>query len=337
VSRQPAGVLGLDVGGANLKVAHSSGVARSVAFALWRQPAALPHALGELLKAMPAARLVAVTMTGELCDCFATRREGVRGILDAVEQACGKARLCVWQHDGRFVSLGQARRRPLPVAAANWLALATAAARLVGEEPALLIDIGSTTTDIVPLHEGRPVPRARLDWERLRTRELVYTGVRRTPLCALLGPAVAAELFATTLDAYLLLGDLDEDAHDTDTADGRPATRTAARARLARMLCADAESLPEADCRALAETACHQQVRVLRRAVDAVAATLPRPPLAVVLAGSGEFLARLVLAAEPEMRPRQIRLSQHWSPSASQAACAHAVSLLAADHYGISP
>src|SRR5438046_1175169 len=70
-------VLGLDIGGANLKAVHADGSARTVRFPLWKQPADLPAALSALLASMPHSTRLAVTMTGELCDCFATKREGV--------------------------------------------------------------------------------------------------------------------------------------------------------------------------------------------------------------------------------------------------------------------
>src|SRR5258708_819144 len=139
-----------------------------------------------------------------------------------------------------------ARKSPLQVAAANWLALATYAGRFVPEGPALLLDIGTTTTDIIPLFNGKPIPRGRTAPERLASCELVYTGVRRTPRCALMGSCGAAEFFAPTLDVHLILDFIAEDPADCNTADGRPATKTAAHARLARMMCADLEtSTPE--------------------------------------------------------------------------------------------
>src|SRR6202030_2937868 len=113
----------------------------------------------------------------------------------------------------------------------------------------LLIDVGSTTTDVIPLSGGRAVPRGVTDAARLQTSELVYTGARRTPVCALVHEGVAAELFATTLDVYLTLGAFAEDS-STDTADGRPATRPRAHARLARMRGGDAEPCPAALTRA---------------------------------------------------------------------------------------
>jgi probable H4MPT-linked C1 transfer pathway protein len=237
----------LDVGGANLKVAHSSGRACTQPFELWKNPGGLAEALTGLLERMPSADALAVTMTGELCDCYATKRQGVRAILDAVQLAAGSTPVHVWTTDGTFVNPVRARQEPLAAAAANWLALATFAGRYAARGSALLVDVGSTTTDIVPLRDGRPMPRGRTDPDRLRHRELLYTGVRRTPVAALLGASVAAELFATTLDVYLVLGEVPEDAADRGTADGRAATRRAARARLARMLCADVETCSHAD------------------------------------------------------------------------------------------
>src|SRR6516225_2420850 len=163
-------VLGLDIGGANLKAAHTGGSARSVPFALWKRP----H---DLAAALPPCDRAAVTMTGELCDCFATSRDGVRHILDAIAAALPGVPVSVWRTDGRFVNLADARADPRPAAAANWLALATYAGRFAPPGPALLVDVGSTTSDLVPLHDGRPVPSARTDPERLSTGELVYTGV----------------------------------------------------------------------------------------------------------------------------------------------------------------
>ena len=77
-------ILGLDVGGANLKAAHTGGEAVTTPFALWKQPDQLAAALADLVAGLPGFDALAVTMTGELCDCWETKREGVLAILDAV-------------------------------------------------------------------------------------------------------------------------------------------------------------------------------------------------------------------------------------------------------------
>jgi probable H4MPT-linked C1 transfer pathway protein len=334
----PPAVLGLDIGGANLKAAHHSGAARMHPFELWKNPARLADALRALLKELPAFDLLSVTMTGELCDCFETKRQGVLAILDGVAAVAGSAPVRVWRNDGRLVDLAAARAKPLPVAAANWLAVATFVGRYAPRGPALLIDIGSTTTDIVPLVDGRPVSRGRTDPERLKCEELVYTGVRRTPICALLGD-VAAEVFATTLDVYLLLGWLPEDSSDHRTADGRPVKRSAAHARMARMLCADAETCSAEETRKLAERVLLKQVYLISSAWNVVGKHLPAPPQQLIVAGSGAFLVPVVLRGQgtfdhapivSEKTP-VLSLAQKLGPAISEAACAYAVAVLAAE------
>jgi probable H4MPT-linked C1 transfer pathway protein len=271
-------------------------------------------------------------MTGELCDCYESKRQGVEAILDAVESAAPGATVQVWRNDGRFVNMATARQTPLQVAAANWLALATFAGRYASNGQALLLDIGSTTTDIVPLRHGKPIPRGRTDPERLRCRELLYTGVRRTPLCAILGPEAAAELFATTLDVYLVLDSIPEDASDCQTADARPATKAAARARLARMLCADLETSTEQDRHGLAIRSMQKQVFQIAASIDSVVQHLPELPRHLIVSGCGEFLVRPILEVQQAVASlRVVPLRALLGPEISQAACAHALAVLAAE------
>src|SRR5262249_29461399 len=82
------------------------------------------------------------------------------------------------------------------------------------------------------------------------------------------------EFFATTLDVYLILGEVAERPDDRGTADGRPATREWARDRLARMLCADRETSTEEQTRAVAERAAAAQRTLI---LDAVRRGGPAP------------------------------------------------------------
>jgi probable H4MPT-linked C1 transfer pathway protein len=178
------------------------------------------------------------------------------------------------------------------------------------------------------------------DPERLAAGELVYTGVRRTPVSALvgqstvaeLGHAVAAELFATVHDVHLVLGWASEEAHDCDTADGRPATKAHAHARLARMSCADVERFSLGRARRLArEIFCFQRT-IVEAALKKVAARLPQPPRTIVLAGIGDRLAGAALRCLPRGF-RVIALRKKLSPSVSAAACAYALAVLAKESW----
>jgi probable H4MPT-linked C1 transfer pathway protein len=329
-------VLGLDVGGANLKAAHTdrdgrTGSARSTSFPLWRRPGDLARALADLVGGLTPFDLLALTMTGELCDCYESKRQGVCAILDAVLPLTG-APVRVWSNQGSFLSPLQAKADPLRVASANWLALAAFAGRYAPKGPALLLDVGSTTTDVVGLLDGVPVPVGRTDPERLESGELVYRGVRRTPACAVLGPEGAAELFATTLDAYLLLGAVPEDPADLDTADGRPATRAFAHARLARMLCADLKTSTEGQRLDLARLLHGRLVGSVASALERAARRLPGRPETIILAGTGEFLARAALSSVGWPGPvTLISLGERLGPAVSAAACAHAVAVLCSE------
>jgi hypothetical protein len=319
-------VLGLDVGGANLKAARNDGTARSRAFALWQQPARLAPELQLLVQGWSWDR-VALTMTGELCDCFATRRDGVRAILEAVNRIQPARPIRVWTVDGRFDAVEAIEREPLRAAAANWLAAATWVARWIGDGSAVFVDVGSTTTDVIPLDGGIAVPRGRTDEERLDARELVYTGVRRTPVHAVLGFEVMAELFATTLDVGLVRGTIAEDDGNMATADGRPADRAHAHARLARMLGGDGETVAPGRTRALADRVWQRQVAAIAAAIVTAAGRLSSAPGTFVVAGEGEALARAAIRAAGHLT-EPVSLADRLGPERSAAVCATAVAEL---------
>ena len=337
--------LALDIGGANLKAAHSAGPVVSRPFELWKRPADLSDALSDLAASLPAATGWAVTMTAELCDCFATKAAGVRAILAATQAAAGDRPVRVWGTDGRFHEVESIRARPRLAAASNWLALATVVARSGFGASGLLIDVGSTTTDLIPWRDGEVmIPlAARTDLGRLQSGALIYAGVRRTPVCTC-GPtlpyrgvetALMAELFATTADVYLTLGHLPADTLDRSTADGGPLTPDAARARLARMVGLDRDDFTPLDAHDLASAAAATLCDRLAAAADRVVATaLGGSPSAVVVAGSGEFLSRRladrVLAAGGSIHS----LTAAWGAEASSAACAAALIRLLATATG---
>jgi (4-(4-[2-(gamma-L-glutamylamino)ethyl]phenoxymethyl)furan-2-yl)methanamine synthase len=326
----------VDIGGANLKAARLNGdevQAITTPFALWRQPDQLALRLAQLLQPWRPFDELAVTMTGELCDCYATRREGVRRIVDAAGEAADPAEVKVYLTNGSMASPTNAKDRPLLAAASNWHALASYVAKTFPHGTTLLLDVGSTTTDIIPLGQGGVLARGRTDSERLATGELVYVGGRRTPLMAL-GPTVCfqgrphrvmAERFATTLDVSVLLGRTAPDESDGDTADGRPLTHHHCAARVLRMIGGDTDNFSLAEAVALA-TAFDDILRqrlgcALREVVQAAG-----PPQRVVISGSGAALAEAVVAdrfAGGDVA--RVDLRESIGHAASAAACAMAL------------
>jgi probable H4MPT-linked C1 transfer pathway protein len=327
---------GWDVGGVNTKVARV--VAGRVAtvrvrpYELQRDPAALAPLLCELAREAGGGRedAHAVTLTAELSQYFRTKREGVAFVLDAFEAAFPGAPIRAYTTAGTFVDLATARRSPLTVAAANWHAAATLVARTVSN--GILIDIGTTTTDIIPIVRGAVVASGLTDPARLRSGELLYLGAVRTPVEAIThdvqvagsATGVSAEGFALSGDVHVWRGTLAPADYTEPTPDGRPATREFAAERLARVVCADREMLDESAIDGIANDIAAAQVRRTAHAIALVRARHPSLDVAVVT-GVGDFIAAEA-ATRAGMAVR--RLGDMIGAAAARCAPAAAVALL---------
>jgi hypothetical protein len=273
-------------------------------------------------------------MTAELSQFFRTKREGVSFVLDALADAFGEERVHVYAVDGRFLDVHDARAEPLAVAASNW---AATAAHVAQRHPdAILIDIGTTTTDIIPIVSGRVAAAGRNDPERLFFGELVYTGALRTPVEAMTQAVrlfdesigVSAEGFAIAGDVHLWRGALDPGDYTVPTPDGRPASREFAGERLARVICADREMIfRDSAIDAIADSVAESQLAMVEGAVRRVHAIHPTLECAVVT-GLGDFIAA---AAAERCGLRVVHYMQDVGGEAARAAPATAVALLYAE------
>jgi (4-(4-[2-(gamma-L-glutamylamino)ethyl]phenoxymethyl)furan-2-yl)methanamine synthase len=314
-------VIGWDIGGAHVKacVLQRGEVIDVAQWAcpLWQgidQLAAVLRAAHERWPGIDTARH-AVTMTGEMADLFEDREDGVRRIAGVLQRSltAGAARAAAGGIAGSIHfyagdagwcdGADAAAARWQAVASANWLATAGHAALRFGD--GVLIDIGSTTTDLIAFGQGRVLTTSRTDAQRLASGELVYHGVVRTPLCAF-APRIAwrgvthnvmNELFATAADVYRLTGELDA-AHDVHpSADSAAKDLPATRRRLARMIGLDARDGGPAEWLAFAAAWRAAQVAELGGQLRRVMALHHvGPATTVVTAGCGDFLVRDVLA-----------------------------------------
>ena len=245
--------IGWDIGGAHLKaVLLQEGKVLKVLqlpCELWRGldrlEASIIKAL-ELLETQENKVRHAVTMTGELVDLFENRQQGVIQISHTVSTLLGKQTLFYASRSG-FVPIESVAAHAAAIASANWFGSASLLAKYVPN--ALFVDIGSTTTDIVSIVNGRVNTEGDSDARRMKNDTLVYTGVVRTPVMALAQKLlfegaevnVAAEYFATMSDVYRLTGDLMAMYDVAETADGKGKTILESARRLARMVGHDAE------------------------------------------------------------------------------------------------
>ncbi len=244
-------VVGLDVGGANLKVVALSDTGveyRTVHFPLWieencRELGGKLRSIGkEVAGCEPDA--VCTVMTAEICDTFRSRKEGVSFIEKSVKSAFPDTEHIFVNCNG---SLKSEAKPELEFAAANWVASAKLLTELGNFRDFLFVDMGTTTTDIIPVKCR--ILAAKTDYERLRRGELLYTGMLRTPVFHVLkysrtlkAPLVP-ELYACVGDALLLTGDIGEEDYICRTPDGRGAGRKECMQRIARQFCCDVSEL----------------------------------------------------------------------------------------------
>jgi probable H4MPT-linked C1 transfer pathway protein len=295
-------VIGWDLGGAHLKAARiaASGSVEAVvqvACPLWQGLPQLHGAISEALPALGDAALHAITMTGEMVDLFADRRQGVNRLLATMGERLPSRTLRVYAGPSGFLDADRTGESERQIASANWFASGMLVAAQEGT--ALLVDVGSTTVDLVPVAGGRVLARGRDDADRLVTGELLYTGVVRTPLMALAPEApfagewlpLMAEYFATTADVYRLTGELPEGADLHPAADGGEKTESASARRLARMVGRDLDSAPGPAWKRLAAWLARAQIRRLEDACDRILSRGELPEGApIVGAGVGRFL-----------------------------------------------
>ncbi len=357
--------VGLDIGGANLKAAHTSGWSNSVSFAMWREWRTLAVSIAKLLEECPAFVGVAVTMTGELADCFATRAEGVAIILEQLTSILPAQMVRIYCVDGTWKSVSQSARDPWSVAASNWHGLARFALRLVGTKSCLLIDTGSTTTDLIPIRDGQIQLEVKTDSQRLQAGALVYTGIERSNVAAILPEVtlfgascpVMNEQFATMRDVYLWLGEMQDEPECCETADNKPATRERARYRLARIVGEDGSTLADSDIDQLAQQIARAQTQLVAKAFLKMTAAstkilstrakkktetnnLPANHghtfECVAISGHGDFLIESSLAA-CGWDGERIRLQDTLGNELSRCAPAYAIAVLASEESSECP
>ncbi|KUG20598.1 MAG: H4MPT-linked C1 transfer pathway protein [Methanomicrobiaceae archaeon] len=255
-------MIGIDVGGANLKVVDDAGVHMHYC-PLWQGAP-----LADMLEAYEDG--AAVVMSGELADCFSSKAAGIAWIVETVK--CALPGAAFYGTDAAF------HTQPVPeLAAANWLASADC---LRAEYPdAVLLDVGSTTADIIPLNRFEHL-KGLTDTKRLQKGFLVYTGMLRTNIAAVLKSVeidgietlTSTEYFAISADAHLVLGTISPAEYICSTPDGGEITHRGSLQRLARLVCADLEEIGEDAALGIARQFRDAQRDQLVRAVERVVA-----------------------------------------------------------------
>ena len=297
-------LIGWDIGGAHLKAVHlnAQGIVinvKQLACPLWLGLDQLESSIIVMLHSFavsPMNMQHAVTMTGELVDLFESREDGVMQIAQKVHEVLGQHVHFYHindqsKHHG-FIKIDQLANHTKYTASANWHASAELLALCIPN--AILVDVGSTTTDIIPIENGHVMQVGITDHERMQQDTLVYTGVVRTPIMAIAQKIdldknetnVAAEFFATSADIYRLTEELPIGVDMADTADGKPKTVIDSAKRMARMVGCDLEDKPLNIWKDLALSFRDKQLNQITMAIKKHL----KKDMTIIGAGAGRFL-----------------------------------------------
>jgi (4-(4-[2-(gamma-L-glutamylamino)ethyl]phenoxymethyl)furan-2-yl)methanamine synthase len=340
-------VLGLDIGGANTKAAlintqNGKLLDAKVAveyFPVWKEQK-LVNVFLILSKKLKVGQLdgLGVTMTAELSDAYATKREGVNKILASVKQVFPNNPIFVLDTNAQMIPIQAAEETPFSVAAANWVATGWLVAQKIHD--CVIVDVGSTSTSIIPVLKGKVAAKGKTDLDKLLCGELVYSGSLRTNVAAIVShvpvqggvASVSSEIFALSADVHLILGNITEKQYICETADGREKTMPQSLSRLARVVCADAEMLTQQEIASLAKYIYNQQIQqvadALSKVLREVEAQASRK-IPVVVTGLGkDFIARA--AAEKNGVEMIIDLAMIIQDDAAYATPAFGVALMTA-------
>ena len=248
-------IIGIDVGGANLKIWR--GKSESYYFPFWKRRDDFPEFLRSL---KIEGEKIGVVITAELSDAFKSKEEGVRFIERSIaENVSG---------DVYFLNLnGELKRsvdNPLDFSAANWVASVKYLSKIY--ENFVFVDLGSTTCDVIPF-KGK-ILAAKTDYERLKRGELLYFGMLRTPLCYLLSfKEISSELFSISADAMRVLGVISEEDYSCETPDGRGRSVKECMQRISRQFCADLDEMGEEEVRKISREVYEVMVAKIEKAI----------------------------------------------------------------------
>ena len=298
--------IGWDIGGAHLKVASidqfgAVNFANQLATPLWKGFASLEDAISKIQgQILDESVTNTITMTAELADIFKDRSSGVKELTRFLSDHFEEDRYHLYAGKDGLIKSNQAEFHIADIASANWHATSSFIAQHVDE--GVLIDIGSTTTDIIPFSSGQLINTAYTDYERLRNNELVYTGIIRTPVIAVVNKIfcdgqlqnIAAENFSTMADIYRLTGKLNGQDDMMIAADSAVKTQRDSARRLLRMVGLDLYN--ENNLNSVIDMAEQVAVSQFEKINESLSKVLSRPEVkqtkCLVGAGAGRFLIR---------------------------------------------
>ena len=232
--------LGIDIGGAHIKIVGLDKqkkiiLVKYIKFYFWKNKAKLFKFFDFINSISTPHTKIGITLTAELCDIFETRIDGFKKIYNECKRL--KNKFFFYTSSKEVFTVKSNTKKIISM---NWHATGKFISKNLSN--AVIVDFGSTTTDIICIKNKIIKNLSFDDFSRLKNNELIYTGLTRTPIFGIMNELslnginypVIPEFFSSMSDVYRINKSLDKILDIDDTADNTEKNLNQSFIRVAR-------------------------------------------------------------------------------------------------------
>ena len=286
-------IIGWDIGGAHIKVAEidfkkKKTKTEQIYSPIWKNINNLKKSIKLIKKKFKKSDYHAITMTAELSDIFLNRMHGSKYIVKLSSKILEEKKIFFYSKKN-FIKKKVALKNASSLNSLNWHATANFISNFFPN--CILVDIGSTTTDIIPIKNKKIIAKGNNDNQRLKANELIYLGVLRSPIHAVEKKKnLIYENFANLSDVYRVLNKIPKKLDLLPTQDNKSKNKHDSARRIARIFGKDYKKTDFLKWKKIASQIEKKQKKILKKSVNKIEKRNFKKKIPIIGAGVGEFL-----------------------------------------------
>ena len=288
-------IIGWDIGGAHIKAAKidfkkKKTETKQIYSPIWKNTNNLKKSIKLIKKKLGKCNYHAITMSAELSDIFLERSDGVKYIINLSSKILGDKKIFFYSKKS-FIRKEIALKNTSVLNSMNWHATANCISSFFPN--CILVDIGSTTTDIIPIKNQKIISKGSNDHQRLGSNELIYLGVLRSPIHAVERKKnLIYENFANLSDVYRVLNKIPTKFNLLPTQDNKSKNKHDSARRIARIFGKDYKKVHFLKWKKIAFKIEKKQKEILKKNIIKIKNRNFSKEIPIVGAGAGEFLLK---------------------------------------------
>ena len=290
-------IIGWDIGGAHIKAAKidfnkKTSKTKQIYSPIWKNLNYLKKSIKLIKKKLGKTNYHAITMTAELSDIFPDRKNGVNHVVNLSSKILGEKNIFFYSKKS-FLIKKLAIKKPFELNSMNWHATASFVSNFFPN--CILVDIGSTTSDIIPIKNKEIISKDVSDYQRLKSNELIYLGVLRTPIQAVERKKnLINENFANLSDVYRVLNKIPNTLDLLPTLDNKTKNKHDSARRIARIFGKDYKKNHFLKWKKIAYQIEGEHLKILKSVIKKIEKKNFLKKVPIIGAGIGEFLVKKI-------------------------------------------